>query len=385
MIGLIEAFFAYILFWIIIYLIYEFSGLKRENLIIKPFFLQFKTSLLNNWMKKLANYRRELGIKLLNVGIIVGIGLIVFGIYFLIRNLNMLFAIPEQAASFVLLIPGLTIGVETLPYIIIALFLAFITHEFAHGIASLVDGVPIKSSGILFAIVFPGAFVEIDERRLNKTKLLTRLRVFAAGAYANIIMGIIVLLLLTNFALTISPFYNSDSSGVLITELVDNGAAEQAGLKAWDVIYTLNGSNIEGVNGLRNFMVDLRPNTLLIANASSGVFKIKTQPHTANSSKAAVGIYPFVNFEPNFNWLPRSLPYHIYWVEWWASTLLIWLALFNMIPIYPLDGDRFLNSLFEKLLPNYSKFIRIPINVFCFIILASNFVISTSIFGLIRV
>ena len=360
-------------------------GKKNENIIIQPFILMIRTSLLNNWIKKLASYNKDLSRKLFNLGVVVGSGLIIYFIYFFLRNLGLLFEKSEQAAGFVLLLPGLTISLNTLPYILVAVVVALITHELAHGIACSIDGIPIKSTGVLLAVIMPGAFVEIDENRLKKAKLMTKLRVFAAGAYTNMIAWAIVTLLLTNFALTISPFYNSNSSGVIITDLVENGAAEKAGLKEWDAIYSLNGSNIEGINSLSDYMADIAPNTLLIANTSSGIFKIKTQPHTQNSSRAAIGVYPFDNYEPNFNWLSRSLPYHLLLTEMWASIIFFFLALINMSPIYPLDGGKFLNSIFEKYLPRYSKLIMISLSIFSFVIIAANFVISTLIFGFIRV
>ncbi len=214
---------------------------------------------------------------------------------------------------------------------------------------------------------------------------MTKLRVFAAGSYANIVTWGLVILLLSNFAVTISPFYNSDSSGVLITGLVNDGPAQQEGLKRWDVIYSLNESSIKEVKDLRNYMENIPANSNLIINSSSGIINIETQPHPTNSDMAAIGIYPFNYHSPHFSWLPRSAPYHIYILEFWASIILLWIALFNMVPIYPLDGDKFLYSLLEKFSSKYSRIIRISISIFCLTLLGSNFVISTLIFGFVRV
>ncbi len=380
-----NALFAYVLFWAIIYFAYEILGVKKENIVIKPFFLMVKTSLLNDWIKKLSMLKRNLSVRLLNLGVAAGIIQIGYIIYFLIRNLNMLMQRAEQAAGFVLLLPGLTISWETFPYIIFALFITLATHELAHGIASAIDGIPLKSAGVFLAVILPGGFVEIDEKRLNKAKLMTKLRVFAAGSYANIVTWGLVILLLSNFAVTISPFYNSDSSGVLITGLVNDGPAQQEGLKRWDVIYSLNESSIKEVKDLRNYMENIPANSNLIINSSSGIINIETQPHPTNSDMAAIGIYPFNYHSPHFSWLPRSAPYHIYILEFWASIILLWIALFNMVPIYPLDGDKFLYSLLEKFSSKYSRIIRISISIFCLTLLGSNFVISTLIFGFVRV
>jgi membrane-associated protease RseP (regulator of RpoE activity) len=376
---------AYILFWAIIYLVYNGLGIKKENIIVRPFFLMIKTTLLNDWIKRLASVKKKIVTNLLNIGIIVGASQMAFIIYFLLRNLDLLFQRAEQATGFVLLLPGLTISWGTLPYIIIVLFITLATHELAHGIAALIDKVPLKSAGIFLAIVMPGGFVEIDEDVLNKSKIMTKLRVFAAGSFANIAVWALIMILLTNFAITISPFYNSESSGVLITGLVENGPAQLEGLRNGDVIFALNGTKITDVDALRNFMQNIAPNSYILADTSAGMIGIQTQPHPAQSNMSQIGVYPFDYHEPRFSWASGSFPYHLYLFEFWASIILLWIALFNMIPLYPLDGDRFLYSILERILPKYSKMLRISISIFSLALLGSNFLISTLTFGLVRI
>lgn len=376
---------AYILFWTIIYLVYKGLGIKKESIIVRPFFLMIKTTLLNNWIKRLASVKKKIVTNILNIGIIVGLSQMAFIIYFLLRNLDLLFQRAEQATGFVLLIPGLTISWGTLPYIIIVLFITLATHELAHGIAALIDNVPLKSAGIFLAVVMPGGFVEIDEDILNKSKIMTKLRVFAAGSFANITVWALIMILLTNFALTISPLYDSESSGVLITGLVENGPAQLEGLENGDVIFALNGTKITDVDALRNFMLNITSNPYILADTSAGIVGIQTQPHPTQSNMSQIGVYPFNYHEPKFNWASGSFPYHLYLFEFWASIILLWIALFNMIPLYPMDGDRFLYSILERILPKHSKMLRISISIFSLILLGSNFLISTLTFGLVRI
>ena len=152
----------FFLIWIIIYLGYERFGKKNKNIIVQPFQLMIRTSRLNNWIKKLASHNKNLSRKIFNLGIVVGAGLIIFILYLLLRNLGLLFERPEQAMAIVPLVPGLTISLKTLPYILVALFIALITHELAHGIASTIDGIPIKSTGVLL-------LPKVDLFRLKRT------------------------------------------------------------------------------------------------------------------------------------------------------------------------------------------------------------------------
>src|SRR4029077_4675763 len=144
-------------------------------------------------------------------------------------------------------------------YILISIAVLLIPHEAAHGIASVIDKVPIKSSGVFLAILLPGGFVEIDEEDLSKRKPLTKLRVFAAGSFTNVVTWFIVILLLTNFAASISPLYNPNSSGVIITDLVPGGAAQSSNIPAWSVLSQINGTSIQSISSLQTYLTSLSP------------------------------------------------------------------------------------------------------------------------------
>src|SRR5207247_11213033 len=118
-------------------------------------------------------------------------------------------------------LPGITISWEIFPYILISIAALLIPHEVDHGVASVLDKVPIKSSGVFLAVILPGGFVEIDEEDLSKRRARTKLRVFAAGSFTNVVGWLLVALLITNFTLAISPLYEPNSSGVVISQIVD--------------------------------------------------------------------------------------------------------------------------------------------------------------------
>ncbi|MHA1457471.1 MAG: site-2 protease family protein, partial [Promethearchaeota archaeon] len=129
---------------------------------------------------------------------------------------NLIFA-PSIENAIIPLIPGVTIDLPVFFYMLLPLLLILTTHEFAHGISGAVDGVEIKSTGVLgvalFYLVGFGAFVEVDERSLNSTKhhRNTRLRIAAAGTYINAIVAGIALLLLIIFPMLTSPFFSQVS------------------------------------------------------------------------------------------------------------------------------------------------------------------------------
>src|SRR5439155_12857178 len=193
--------------------------------IAKPYYLMLKTVAFNKVLERIGGRFRRAWTIYFDIGAVLGVGFIVFILYAIVRNAIALFYRSSQAGPTILIVPvpGLTLGWDIFPYILFAIAILLIPHEAAHGIASVLDKVPIKSSGVFMAVFLPGGFVEIDEEDLAKRASKTKLRVFAAGSSTNVISWLLVVLLLSNFALTISPLYNASPSGVLVTRLSDGG------------------------------------------------------------------------------------------------------------------------------------------------------------------
>ena len=212
----------YLVIWGGIYLVGKVLKAERFGFVLSPLYFMYKTTALNEWIGSLAGKRRGLWRTLGNAGIAVGVGLMVYAIYLLGSNLFNLFFRVEAATSIqpVIPVPGLTISWESFPYIVIAISLVLATHELAHGIATRVDNVPLKSAGVFVAVVLFGGFVEPDEEGLEKAPNQTKMRVYAAGSFTNAAIGLVVLLLFANFAATIAPFYTTNNAGVEVQGLI---------------------------------------------------------------------------------------------------------------------------------------------------------------------
>jgi len=84
-------------------------------------------------------------------------------------------------------------------YFLIALAVVAISHEFAHGIFARLNKIKVKTTGLAFFGPFFGAFVEPDEKQMEKSKKFPQLSILAAGTFANVIMTILFLLILWAF------------------------------------------------------------------------------------------------------------------------------------------------------------------------------------------
>jgi membrane-associated protease RseP (regulator of RpoE activity) len=84
-------------------------------------------------------------------------------------------------------------------YFIIALGIVAVSHEFSHGIFMRFHKIKILSTGFAFLGPILGAFVEQDEKQMEKAKKFPQMIILAAGTFANMIMAFIFLLVLALF------------------------------------------------------------------------------------------------------------------------------------------------------------------------------------------
>ena len=135
------------------------------------------------------------------VGVAAGFYASVFVFITLAQNLVRIAAVGGPSGlSLVLPSPFKTVstapGVLAVPfwYWIIAIGLLVVVHEGMHGILSAAHKIKIKSLGWGLFLIIPLAFVEPDEKQLQKRKAMTQMHIFAVGSLANF-FGIATLLL----------------------------------------------------------------------------------------------------------------------------------------------------------------------------------------------
>lgn len=183
----------------------------------------------------------------------IGIPLVVLSmIYFLILVLLMTYLMilsPPEPSSYnaprnILLIPGLN---EYIPFFWgwIALFVTMLVHEFAHGILSRVEGVRVKSMGIVTLFVAPiAAFVEPDDEDLFGTKdkpplvsKVARIRILSAGVIANFLVAALAM------ALFFGPVLGSISpvDRLIVVGVGEGTGAEEAGFESGMALLQVNG------------------------------------------------------------------------------------------------------------------------------------------------
>ena len=218
---------------------------------------------------------------------------------------------------------------------ILALFIVLSFHEFAHGILSISKKVKVKSTGLLLVGVLPvGAFVENDERKMERVKKDWQNQILIAGIAANLLLSLLFLplvLYLQNIKV---------ESYVVVIEPLNSS------LKTGDIILKFGNFSINSFEDLRNaenyYLSKNISNIKLTIKNSSAVF---TKMITTKFGK--IGAY--FSEEPK----DKVLSFFVSFVEL-SFILNFMLGATNLLPIPGLDGYKLIKNILGK----YSKILE---------------------------
>ncbi|MBU5575359.1 MAG: site-2 protease family protein [Candidatus Aenigmarchaeota archaeon] len=287
-----------------------------------------------------------------NIAVLTSFFIIIYGVYLLVLSSYMIYTgiIKEPGIKFVF--PSFSSesasgpGYFLIPFWIwiISVACIIIPHELFHGIIARSEKIKLKSVGLLLFAIFPGAFVEPDEKNLKKSKLLTKLRIFSAGSFANFLVAIISFSLLSTviWPLSVEP-------GVKIFNVTEGSPAYIAGLKPNMTILKINNINIEAsyfefVSGKGYFQEELK-NIKVGDNLSvltdNGEYNITLSEH---QSKPYMGII----YGPVIKKDASGLLLNLYPLLTMIFIFSLGVGLFNLLPLIPLDGGLIFNSIIEK-------------------------------------
>ena len=346
-----------------------------------------RTTKGRSFIDKVASGHPKFWRKISYVGIALAVIFMILGSVILITQAVSVFSGAEGGVK--LLLPGPVSdpvnapGVFVVPWWIWVIGIAFviIPHEFMHGIMCRIDKVRIKSVGWLLLIIIPGAFVEPDEKQLAKMGRKTKLRVYAAGSFANMIVAGIVLSVAFAAIFALSASSIIAPSGVAFSALT-GGPAYNASLNG--SIIAINDAPILTHLQLSSELSKYSPgDAVRITTAEthyiSGFFpqgvlnkdsvNTKTVMLASNEGRAYLG----VGILGESVELKGSLQAYAI-----VSALLFWIYLFsfgiglvNLLPIKPLDGG----LIFEELVPGrYKKEIVRGVSVAMLLILIFNII-----------
>ncbi len=210
-----------------------------------------------------------------------------------------------------------------------AIALIVFPHEMMHGVISISERVRVKSTGLAFLLVIPGAFVEPDERRMKGVK---KLKIAAAGPAANILIGLFLGLVV--YAASIMAF---QPAGVEFASHINGSDAMAKNLSG--TIVGINNVSISSVDDLRAFL-DTTNDTVFVVETTNGTYTISPYMEGGRKMIGISGVRTSYSYR-----LPAGegiVPDMLYYLSWLAS-ISLGVGLVNLLPFHPFDGGHMLD------------------------------------------
>jgi len=184
---------------------------KRKNFKWEGILLLYRTNIGVKFIDKFAKKYKSMISWMRYIIVSMGFLLMIAMTYFLMQLLYIFIKYPATVRA--IKVPPLTPLIPYLPsifkldflppfyftYWIIAIASIAIFHEAAHGILARYSNVKVKSTGFGFLGPFLAAFVEPDEKQMEKKDNFSQMAILSAGTFANILLTVIFFLMLIIF------------------------------------------------------------------------------------------------------------------------------------------------------------------------------------------
>ena len=313
-----------------------------------------------------------------NLGVSMAFGMMGFAIYVLAKNLGTYLFAPAEVGPQNIVIPlviGVTVRFEHLPYLLLALGIVLVTHEGMHGLIARLEKIRLKSTGLFLFYIFPGGFVEPDEEEFKRAPGGVRARVAAGGSFANFVVGLLVVFLMMGL-------FSPVEGGVIVVE-----SSNDSLLKPNDVIYGVNGVPVNRVTLFQN--ISASEDLTIETSRGSLTYRLgKPINMRLGQVLGSLGVRRISYYFPMRIPLGNPLAeYEVYRVLSWIQLLAINVAIFNMLPIYFLDGSLFLNAVLERVVRSEKalKWINAASSAACIALIALNIGFTFKTFGFLQI
>jgi len=345
-------------------------------------------------IKRFAEKHKKFFNTFANVGLVIAFMLSIFGFFYLLRGVGVRLILPKVFPGEVSESVQKVVFFMPLWYWVIGLFIVIIPHELFHGFIFALEKIRIKSVGFLLFLIFPGGFVEPDEKQFLRSEPKKRMRVAAVGSIANVCIFLILMILTI---LMIKGFYTEN--GVYVRIINDtNYPAKQVNLTG--IITEIDGGLIKNTQDLETFLSNTKAGDKIQIETDKGIYNITLIEHPDNPGKGFLGIS---TVSPNFlSKMTRIDPNAIYDVKEkysayqviinWFKGLIDWVALIdisvavaNLLPFLPFDGGIMWQAFFEKVTKKkkLAKRMIIVLSVITYSVLILNLMGFENILGML--
>ncbi len=357
----------------------------RKNIEFKYGVIIRRTERGKKWIEKFGEKHRKFFSYFGLAAIVFGIVASIISMYFLIQSTYNILARPDIAK------PGVQFIIPKVPseavcnnalcvpfwYWIIGILTVLFSHELSHAMVARAEKIRIKSFGILSLVVLPGAFVEPSEAQLKRSKTLTKLKIFAAGSFGNLI--VVLLSTLVVFAI----FFVTDSTiaaaGVDFSRATPRMPAALSGLSG--TITEVDGTAVRTLEEFILLMNATKPGDAVEIRTTTGTYTINTVASEEDPPRSVIGIENVTTklvYKGVLSRLGEPAPAVIGVINWiinlfiWMNFLNLGVGMVNLLPIKPLDGGLIYEELLDRYLTNHKRLLINAVSIFTFALIILN-------------
>ncbi|MEK6974291.1 MAG: site-2 protease family protein [Nanoarchaeota archaeon] len=370
-----------VIFLILLYIFYRANKSKFE--VQSKFVFIYKSQIGIRPMDKISKLPRPLLNTFSFISVLTGFAGMVFIFYTIVKYTFKFLAAPsinQPVLSPVL--PGVNIpgvGVISFFHWIIAIFIVASIHEFSHGFLARFYNVKIKSSGFLFLGPILGAFVEPDEEQLAKKSKYSQLAIFSAGPFSNILTGLLFFLILLMITSPVGNMF--EYKGVEVVSVDSQFPGALAGIKPGERILSVNNKPIDNLEEFSSILNKTKPNEKLPIGTNLMNYTVTLAKHPESPDKGFIGVRTqpasFIVKDNVKNSLGTFIPNALLWIYQlfkWLFLVSLGIALFNLLPLGPLDGGRMFLTLLMGIFKDErkAKFVWGTISIFLLALILVN-------------
>lgn len=334
-----------IIFYAVIYIL--FLRYRSRFTVQNKFFVLYKTKIGLKLMDRIANYSKTLKVlSYLSISLAF-IGMI-FIFYILVKGTYDLIFLPASQPILAPVLPGVAIaGLPVLSFWhwIISILIIAVVHEFCHGVYARVNKIEIKSSGFAFLGPILAAFVEPNEKKMQKKSKHAQLSILSAGPSSNILLGAIILLVVIFILAPVSSSIVS-YKGLEIISINKDLPIGNTEIKEGDIIIKINNITVDNRSDFISALNRFSPNETIYITTNISVIPIKLSENPENKSKPILGVSVSehsLGIKREIKEKYLFLPGVFFWILkllFWVYIISVGVGLFNLLPLGPVDGGK---------------------------------------------
>ena len=330
-------------------------------------------------MDKYAKKHREWVILLGYIAAGTGFIGMAFISFYLLKNLIQYFTADQIVSGASLVYPGMPVpGLGVLPFWdwIIAIFLIATVHEFAHGIVARAHNIPVKNTGIVFFGPILGAFVEPDENMMRKQSDIKQYSVLGAGAFANVILAGVALLLLVSVFNPVAANMEDNIGFSFGTFIEGDYPAAKSGIQPGMIITGIDEVSTKTFQEFHTEIQRKAPGETITLNTQEKDYTLVLASNPSDERSPFLGVNEIKNeVVPTSNTFWYRLTKKLGGFMLWLFLLSFGIGIFNLLPLPIVDGGRMSQVFLQKWKGNKKgNFWYVKVSMFFLLLLLLNLV-----------